>query len=195
MANNYCGAYMRKNNKGISFIELIVVIAIMAVMLGVAGYSLNLLLGVEARQATQKISAQLNETKTGSMSRYEETMTLSYKGKDVSAGILSDGYYAQHNIWTIQNKSNLKKEVDSEIRKVASEKVVITLYTTDGLSMELGTSNRITISYDRSSGAMDPITINGTEKTGIYPQKMIIKSGVKEYTIAFTHETGKHTIQ
>ena len=186
---------MRKNNRGISFIELIVVIAIMAVMLGVVGYSLSLLFGVEARQATQKISAQLNETKTGSMSRYEETMTLSYKGKDETAGILSDGYYAQRTIWTIHNKIDLKKEVGSEIRKVASKKVVITIYTTDGLSMELGTSNRITISYDRSSGAMDPITINGTEKTGIYPQKMTIKSGMKEYTILFTHETGKHTIQ
>ena len=176
--------------------ELIVVIAIMAIMIGIIGFSLSYLFGVEAGQAAQKISSQLNETKTGAMSRYDETMTLSYKDKDVDNAIPSDGYYVERKNWTIANTEALIKEnTGSESRKVASTRVSITLYLSDRTTMLLGTTNSVTISYDRATGAMDDIVINGAKKTGVCVSKIELSSGIKQHTIVFVPETGKHTIQ
>ena len=56
---------MKNKNQGFSLVELIVVIGIMAVMIGIVGFSLSFLFSTEAKQAVQKVSGQLNETKTG----------------------------------------------------------------------------------------------------------------------------------
>lgn len=183
---------MKKDNHGFSLVELIVVIAIMAVMIGIAAFSLSFLFGAEARQAAQKVNGQLNETKTGAMSRYDETMTLSYKNKDKDLAIPSDGYYVQRESWTI-NGDLTSRSIGTEIRKVAATKVVITVYAKDGSVYELGTTHSLTVSYDRASGALENALLDGT--TSFVLDKIVFKSGLKEYTIQFTPETGKHIVE
>ena len=184
---------MKNKNQGFSLVELIVVIGIMAVMIGIVGFSLSFLFSTEAKQAVQKVSGQLNETKTGAMSRYDEEMTLSYKTKDTAAAIPSDGYYVKRENWTIMNTTNLdKKSMGTEIRKVASKKVVITVCYDASSSIELGETHSLTISYDRASGALENAILDGNPIT---LSEIKFKSGLKEYSIAFTPETGKHVIQ
>ena len=60
------------NNKGFSLVELIVIIAIMAIVTGGAVLSISMATGSEARKVFQKIDAELNEVKTESMTRYGE---------------------------------------------------------------------------------------------------------------------------
>lgn len=187
---------MRKNNQGFSLIELIVVIAIMAVMIGVTGFSLAFLFGADARQAAAKIGAQLNETKTGSMSRYDESMTLAYRTKDTAKGIPSDGYYAENRTWTIENTDQLVKEDEDTIfREVGSSRVNITIYYDGGKSLVLGDTHSVTISYNRTSGAMDKTVIDGSTVAPVTLESMVVSSASKEYTITFIPETGKHMIR
>ena len=70
-----------KNNSGFSLVELIVIIAIITIVSAGSILSLSMLTGADARKAFEKIEAELNEAKTGSMSRYDEDMTVKYLSK------------------------------------------------------------------------------------------------------------------
>lgn len=189
---------MKRNDKGFSLIELVVAIAIMTVLVGLCVYSVSLLFGTQARGLAQNVSAMLNETKTGSLSRFNETMTLSYRTKDdADDAIVSDGYYAENRIYTINNEAGsvqIGGENSSEIRKMGSGKVVITVYLSNDTWFELGQDRSVTISYDRSSGAFAPVMVDGVE-TSLYAEKITFASGLKTYTITMIPETGKHTLQ
>lgn len=195
---------MKKNNKGLSLVELIVVIALMAVLIGMSTLSISLLFGTQAKACAQNVSGMLNETKTGCMSRYDETMTLSYRPKtDPDEAITSDGYYTESQIYSIDKNATafpITKEEDgvkkpvTEIRKMGTSRVVITVYLTDGTSFEMGETEKITVSFKRASGAFDKVIVNGTEKDA-YIDKMTFRSGLRTFTITMVPETGKHTLQ
>lgn len=193
---------MKQDNRGLSLVELIVVIAIMAVLIGVGILSLSLLFGTQARGCAQNVSSMLSETKTGCLSRYDETMTLSYrtKGPDEDTAITSDGYYAENCIYTIGKEDEKVKSIliggtgSSEIRRMGNKNVIITVHLSDGTYFELGTANSVTIRYNRSTGAFDYVMVNNAP-TSNYIEKMTFSSGLKTYTITMFQETGKHTIQ
>ncbi len=189
---------MNRNNRGFSLVELIVVIAIAAVLIGFVGFSLSFLFGTEAKQAVSKVSGMLNETKTSSMSRFNESMTLTYKEKDIANAIPSDGFYVERTSYTMKQDLNEKK-LGTENRKVASPKVIITVYSDTGASTVLGntvTGKKLTIQYDRSNGSIKKAEISGGGATDtINLSKITFQSGAKTYSIVFTPQTGKHVIQ
>ena len=168
---------MRKNNKGLSLVELIVVIALMAVLIGIGALSFSLLFGTQAKACAQNVSGILNETKTGCMSRYDETMTLSYRKKlpdtdpAYEKAVTSDGYYSENFVSTIGSSAQEVPVGDSAIRRMGSSRVVIHVYLSDG-----------------------KIIVNGTEKDA-YITKMTFSSGLRTFTITMVPETGKHTLQ
>jgi len=178
---------------------------LMAVLIGIGGFSFSLLFGTQAKACAQNVSAKLNETKTGCMSRYNEQMTLSYRKKVGSSepgydpAITSDGYYAENAIYTIKKDGTPLEAEDSEIRKMGSSRVVIEVYMT-GLSgpfnLNEGSGNSITVSFDRASGAFEETKakVNGVDCTG-YIEKITFQSGLRTYTITMVPETGKHTLQ
>ena len=186
---------MKQNNKGLSLVELIVVIAIMAVVIGIGALSFNLLFGTQAKSCAQKVSGMLNETKTGCMSRYDETMILSYRTAGSDPAITTAGYYTENKLYTI-DKDATSVETGSEIRKMGGSRVVITVYMADGSSFVLGQNNKVTISFDRASGAFDKATtvVDGSNGSG-YIDKITFQSGLRTYTITMVQETGKHTLQ
>ncbi len=191
--------WIKKNNKGLSLVELIVVIAIMAVMIGMTALSLSILTGAQAKQAAEKISSQLNEAKTGSMSRYQQTLTLKYETKDEAAGFPSDGFYAEKSYLDMKKDLNTK-EVGKESRRVCSKQVQITIHYTNASgaqSFELTeTGGDVIISYDRTSGALKTIT-NAASSLGsdAVLQSITCKTGARTYEIEFTQQTGKHVMK
>ena len=193
---------MRQNNKGLSLVELIVVIAIMAVVIGIGTVSFQLLFGTQAKACAQKFSGMLNETKTGCMSRYDETMVLSWRKRLPSTdpayepAIISDGYYTENTIYTIKKDATPIEAGDTEFRKMGGGRVVIKVYMTGVPVFELAEGNSITISFDRASGAFDKAeaVVNGSIYTG-YIEKMTFQSGLRTFTIEMVQETGKHTLQ
>lgn len=197
---------MKQDNRGLSLVELIVVIAIMAIMIGVGILSISLLFGTQARGCAQKVSSMLNETKTGCLSRYNETMTIAYrtKGQDEEPAYTADGYYAINRIYTIKKEGNKIKPVpvggdgSAEIRALGSGKVVIMVYLSDGSSFELGTDKYVTISYNRSTGAFAPVIVgnaSGETQTDDYIDKITFSSGARTYTLTMVQTTGKHTVE
>lgn len=188
---------MKQNNKGLSLVELIVVIAIMAVVIGIGALSFNLLFGTQAKSCAQKFSGMLNETKTGCMSRYDETMTLSYRFAGSDPAITTAGFYTENELFTIKKDASAET-TGSEIRKMGGSRVLITVYMTgiEPFVINKDNGNSITVSFDRASGAFDETSavVNGTAVTG-YIDKITFQSGLRTYTITMVQETGKHTLQ
>lgn len=211
------------DNRGLTIVELVIVIAIMAVLLGVMGFSLSMLVGTEAKQAATKMDAQLNDIKTGAMSRASEYMVIRYIDFDAAdhdtqeamakLGADRSGYYAEKRVDTITNDPTQAIATDSvkwtyedvELARIGSKKVDITIA---GTTILTDGSNGVRIEYDRRTGRLlDAVVvlfgsnanvvtnaIGFTEDSTATLDKMTFKAGMRTYEIDIDAETGKHKL-
>lgn len=201
------------SNKGFTLIEILVVVAIMVVMTGVVSLSLSLLLGSDAKQACQKIGSQLDEVKTGAMSRASEDLTIvcvlnpeSYDWAD------KRGYYAVKQMSTLGEDRTGVGDPDkvgrpttaalgAEHRYLCKSTVEMTLTYSDGGTYNISNEGGVTFTIDRGKGTYGLVKEGSTmSATGVVygsdkakPKSMTMKSGARSYTIEFL-DTGKHVI-
>ncbi len=215
---------LRTDNRGLSIIELVIVIAIMAVLLGLIGVSVNMLIGTEAKQAAKKMDAQLNDIKTGAMTRAGEYLIVRYikvtsgDERDMAKkGVDKSGFYAEKHISTITNNGDpnspasnspapgsVKYEYLDEVEytRIGSNKVT---FTVEGNEILSDGSNGYKLEFDRRTGrilksslvdiAGSGLTATYTESSDVTLTEMDFKAGVRTYTIEFNATTGKHTIK
>lgn len=199
------------NNKGFSLVELIVIMAIMVVAIGMASLSVSILTGSEAKQACEKISAQLNEVKTGSMARMDEDFNVVYVADpDTTDTVWADkaGYYVVKQMYTFEKDDTSAKGYKSvcsgvEHRYLCNDRVTMTFAYDGGTEDEIPSGKGIGILFDRATGLYKGVkvncvlesdgSINGTE-VDKQPVSLTMKSGLKSYRIDFISETGKHQI-
>ncbi len=164
-----------KNNKGFSLVELIVVIAIMGVMMAVGGYALSAISLANAKECTEEIEAALVRTRTQSYS-CDSSETVA----EVSLYRGTDGIY-------------ISKSYEGSPEKISSSKVSVS-YLIDGQSdyKELETE-KLTFSFNRSSGAFRPVKVDGQTKNACTSIK--VTSGGRTYTIKCYEKTGKITVE
>jgi len=210
---NECG--LKNNNKGFSLIELIVVVAIMSLMIGIISLSMSLLFGAEAKSGIQKLSAQLDEVKTGSMSRYTEDLTFIYVADPTSYDWADkEGYYVVKQLKTMKKDTTtgMPGEVGLgvEHRYICKDNVTVTFNYDDGTGtiatypVAADGATSFTIRYDRTTGLYDDVTVGATLMTdgtidssvasidGSTPSSITMINGAKTYEIDFIKETGKH---
>lgn len=214
--------YEKTDNRGMSLVELVVVIAIMAVMIGVGGLSLMLLSSAGAKEAAQKLDSQLNEVKTGAMTRAGEILNLSYIDVDNDVcpfagktwqeiGVEKTGYYADKFVKKIDNEPVTPGSLsvvkdgpnDHEYTYLGKDSVGILVEYDDASTISPKTAS-VAIEFDRKSGAMKNYTYN--PETGLKSSKSTItkiyffrtddETDVAEarYIIEIVKETGKHTV-
>lgn len=160
-----------KDNRGISLTELMVIIAIVAVLSGGVFMMIGTLTGWRVRECSDKLTAAMSETKVQAMSKTSAQMTLSFEE--------DQGY--------ILDKSFAGQE------KIAGTQITIT-YSDSAGNKNLSIKNHpLTISYDRSSGSFQSI---GTDESGnaLYCSEIVIQQGKRERKIVFYTETGKYKI-
>ena len=172
----------QNKNKGFMLIELVVVVAIMAVMIGLGSYSLSMIASTNAKECTQELNLALVSTRTKSYSSdsaTKEPVSLQVYKKN-------DGIY-------------IKKSFETEEKKIGGAKVRVyyklsseTSYT-ELVSANEGEAKTLEFSFNRSSGAFRPVKLDGT--TAGACQSMQIISGNKVYTITCHQKTGKITVE
>ncbi len=203
-------------NRGFSLIELIAIIAIMALMIGMGSLALSLLVGSEAKQAAEKIGAQLNEVKTGAMSRYSEDINIVYvPDATLYDWADRDGYYVVKQMTTLGATTTssgvynpTEVALGAEHRYLCNNRVSMELTTSSGggtYPVNSGTAG-IGFTFDRATGLYSLVKTNCTltgsgtidepnvVAVAAQPQKLDITSGMKTYTIEFYADTGKHKI-
>ncbi len=206
----------KSNNKGFSLIELVVIIAIMALGIGVVSLSVSLVTGAQARKAFEKMESQLDEAKTGAMSRFDETLTITYKTKDTSVDLTTgsgtgnqdqDGFYAVKELMTLKAKPDLsdstkimadKQSLGTEQVYLSDDRVEMTIYFKDASGAEesylIENGGSVVFSFERATGLYKDIQItkaDGSTRSG-QPVAFEAKSGMRTYRMEFVPETGKH---
>ena len=164
---------MRKDNRGITLVEIMVVIAIMAIVAGVGITGLNLVNGRPAQQCAQKIIYSLERHRTTAMSKVDASYTLEVQssGKTVC----------------VERVSNDRVSYTTTESEIGAKRVKLFYETADGSVVPMTAGMFITFQYDRSSGAFRSITAS----TGDEVARVIAKSGGREVKVRFVKITGK----
>lgn len=194
-----------KDNKGFSLLELLVVIAVLAVMGTFVFVGLGLLTGQYARECANDISAALSKEKSYSMTRSATVdcyMELLYK---------SDGYYVRYYqpvnaIATGKDGSGSLQGADwipAEEEKVGRSSVIVTCTLNVNGSTEevtIDDTHSVKFVYDRTSGALKKAFKSDGATDGIeenadeaFCENIIIQRG-KTYEIKMYSATGKHEL-
>ena len=171
------------SESGFSLVELIVIIAIMVVLIGAGGFSISMLVGAQAREVANKLVAELNDAKTGTLTRADEDVVIRYievpdsdKETYAKLGIDKSGYYADKCVYTIMNNVDSDNDMSTgkgistvldehEYTYLGAKKVVITVSDENGKSYTLAPygNDSIKIGFQRSTGGFDDLQV-GTFK-------------------------------
>lgn len=190
-------------NHGLSMVELIVVIAIMAILSTGLVSIINLLSGRQARSIANDIYASLGKTRVLTMAKSSGVADVSSDADiylEIELTTTSSGSYDKCYIRIINNSI----EVD-EIVLSASLLTSFKVYTGSGVTFDsindtsyelLGSNicnkgmNILVIAFSRSTGELIPIDSAGNQIT-----KIKIIQGNKNYSITFWSATGKYVLE
>ena len=161
---------MKENNKGFSYVELILVLAIMALMVAMIGISYGLVTRNNVTKAAAKMESVFNSARVTSLSKGSEEGAINL--------------YAQNGIiYYSIGKYDPDNGLVPEWNKFAQSPVYVTL--SDGSSnTDLGTSV-VTFKYNPSSGAFKACPYS----------KVIFSNGNTESTLTLFKATGKCKVE
>lgn len=181
-----------RNSKGFTYIEAIVVIAILAVMAAGVVSGIGQVAGWRVTDCASDIDIAMKNTKVNAMSKSSAWLEISVDA--------SGDYY-------LQEKGGAKE-------KIASGNISITYTNNRGRTVDIKDEigRRLIISYNRSSGAFTPVikeveddgsftfmkykNLDGSESNSfVYCSSITITNGTRTKTITLVKDTGKHTLE
>lgn len=135
----------KKRNSGMSLVELIIVIALMALLAGVAGYGLGLVSNKPVDECAKKIETALNRNRTNSMGKKESWVEFFLNNNRVSV--------REHMVTARESDSGAAPLPDAALA-IGADGVKVRLTYKDGSWEELGSAPR-RISFRRDSGSLE----------------------------------------
>lgn len=171
------GRYTR-DNRGYSLVELIIVIAIIAVIISTVFYSVVMVFSANAKSCANDIQRAIGDCKVTTMGKSAAYMTL-YRDAD-------QHLYTKMYIW---DKSAVGY-VAAEPQQVGTSRVYVGYKAVGGTETELaaGESSGIQIWFDRATGGF-----KADGSCNIY-EIIYVKGGSKSYEITLTKLTGKSEV-
>lgn len=174
---------IRKNNQGITLIELIVVIAIMMVLTASFAVSLTLISRQRVSNAASSTKSMLQLAQTYSKSKDECVVQITGR---------SDGG-AESSIFTYDSEGNLKLgNGPTEINK----KITTIVKYDNGTSVTLSSGVTVEIKFNRTTGGFEKVQIPGAaDGTEAYPIQIVFTNGTKESVLDLATNTGVITYE
>lgn len=162
-----------KNNKGFSLVELIVILAIMAILSVGAASMIYSWKSWNVSDTVQKLDVGLSDAKVDCMSKNTGGLRI-YKDTD-------DLYYM-----SVSGKEN---------EKLGDEHVKIYYSDTNGnTDVEIDGATELNIAYNRGTGGFKEIGINGAGEN-VYCKEIKVTRGNNTMIIKLERLTGNHYIE
>lgn len=173
---------MQDDNKGYSLVELIIVVAIMAIFLGGILFTFSLVSGKEAQKCAYNISDCLDRAKSIAMAKSGTNDAYVEITKN-SENVFVAQYFVPDSPVKIPTTYTM---VDEET--LGSGRVHIS-YGVSGT--EINGATKMKITFDRLTGGIKEISVGGSP---VALNSINISYG-RSYQLVFAKETGKHTIE
>ncbi len=158
---------MERDNRGMSIIEIVIVLAMMAVLLGFMTNIVGYLSGRQAKECAYKIDSSLAGIRM-------DTMSKSTGGKDVFLTIeKKDG-----GIYAIRNVKGMEEQ-----DLIAGGQVTVKAVDSNGNEVEIDSSNTITFYFNRETG--------GLQKDTVWYERIVVTQGRVTYEVTIEPVTGK----
>lgn len=170
----------RRCEDGFTMVELIITIAIMAILLGSAVSAFAYISAGNARRSAAKFNSKLSTAQTETMMREKPTYLYLFKDNGVKV-ILSES--------DTEDLSSLKGSTDST--KVGGNQVKVIAKKSGG-SQELDDSKFIRIAFKKATGAYSYAKFNGDADSEFISE--IDFSGKENYKVTLVQLTGKHVM-
>lgn len=161
------------NNGGYSIIELIIVLAIIAIIMSSVFYSIVLVFSANAKSCANNIQRSIGDCKVTTMGKSEAYMRLY---RDTDGSVYTEMYVAENGA---------APALSGERQKVGTNKVEVGYV--DGSDIPLLEGDEILISFDRSNGGF-------SDKYDRIYEEIYVKGGTKDYRIKMIKLTGKSQV-
>lgn len=170
---------LHRNNTGYSLVELIIVIAIMAALIGTAFLSITMVFGANAKTCANNIQRAIADCKVTTMGKKEAYMELY---RDTDGNVYTKLYVYEQNG---------AAPTEGEPQKMGNSRVWVGYAKAgenpeDARSLEAGDS--VVIKFDRGSGSFDKTTHGECAQ-------IVVRGGSKNYALELTQLTGKSEVK
>lgn len=169
----------KKDNRGMSLVELIIVMAIMAVIVGMTGFGLSLVSNKPVDECAKKIEMVLNRNRTNSMGKKDAYVEF-YLNSDNRVTV-------RERMWDAYGNDLSTQEVT-----IGADGVKVRMYFKDGSYHDLNGTPNI-IAFRRDSGSLSDA--HGMICTKIEVYKGDYASATHKQTIELEELTGKVTLK
>lgn len=174
--------WMKMNNKGMSLVELMVVIAIITILGGVGIMGVNAMTGKPAQKCAQQIVYSLEKHRTSTMGKVSAKYVLT---RDANGDIYAIEYLSNND--TIDPTTDQASKI-----KLGDSKMKITFWQVGSSAAtlySLESGNGLVLEFDRSSGAFKK------QDDGSYCTEIIVERGGRTHKITLVPLTGKVYMQ
>lgn len=170
---------MRKDNRGFSLVEMIIVIAIAAILAGASATMVRQISFANTEKAAETIATTLDRERITAMSKAGNGYIYIYQ--------LDDGYYMK-TLHGVSLDAYDASFLDNSGHKICSNRIEIYKDSTSGTKVE--GSNIIRIHYTKTGVFADTNVFSGTEVEG-----RIVVTGVGTRTLSLIKTTGKNYLE
>ena len=176
---------MKKNNKGFSLIELIIVLAILSILTLGVSYGVGLLTDKPAKQCAMKLESFISDCRVTTMGKLNAVLYLYMDGDRLMVKKVIDTSSTEHSETVTELGSGIA--VSYRVSGDATGS-----YRTLG-----GVSTPLVIAFDRSSGAFLPLDVMGSEFVGKYclEIKVEVPGNDKVKLLKLSYLTGKVVLE
>ena len=177
-------------NRGITLIELIIVIAILGIIIGGVGLTFSIVNSADIEGCTQTLDISLEKTKNECMTKIEQQYLVLYKSTQDDY----PGYYIGNVSKADLATYTLSPEKDT---KIGGNKIQIKIKITVEGETDLDVATTpIFFTFDRATGAFMYLNKGiPSYATTYYPSSITITNGSKTNIINCIQATGKHFIE
>lgn len=161
----------KMDNRGLSLIEIMIVITIMGLVISIGLIGLNTISTRPAQQCAQKIIYSLERHRTTAMGKVDASYTLRVE--------------ASRKIVCVERVSNNGTYYEN-VSEVGTGRVRLSYQLRDGSIIAMNPGDSLEFQYDRGSGAFKKMGTDGGDIV-----RLIAQSGGREYKVKLVKLTGK----